>query len=165
MRVRSVEESLGPFLVKAQQTEEDDKGGDEELILETWRKTMNMGEERRTFASREKNELLKKQHAKTASSCSLRIIFPDKCVLELINYFKPSDTIGFVVETLKQHFLRSQPLSNFQFSLFSPPNRLSDMNQTCDNAGLVPSATIRFNVDLPRGFSGPFLLDDIKNTI
>jgi hypothetical protein len=158
-RITTVEATLGKF--QGPSWLQVEAAGDEELVLEAWRATqLNAGE--RTFASREKAELLKrkKELKYTSTTCSLRIIFPDKNVLEIMHNFKPSDRVQTVVDTLRSRFLLSDEEGGVrQFSLFLPPRRL-DLGLTCEAAGLVPQATLRFNVDAPRGFTGPFL----KNT-
>ncbi|CEL99305.1 unnamed protein product [Vitrella brassicaformis CCMP3155] len=93
------------------------------------------------FKSRAKQELAKLSKQKVHRQCILRVLFPDKLVLQL--HFRPVDTIAHVQQQIKQ-LLREECRDLPWYIYETPPMRKFTARRTLHDEGLVPGAMVHF---------------------
>jgi len=114
-----------------------------------------------TFESADKKRLAQLQRVKAHKTCVLRIVCPDKSVLQV--HFRAAQSGAKVIEALRPHFSPAvQALPWYVYR--SPPMERLQPKATLASAGLAPGAVmyLGFDGDKP---SPPYLAQDLVDQL
>eukprot|EP00742_Colponemidia_sp_Colp-10_P004941 GILJ01005277.1.p1 GENE.GILJ01005277.1~~GILJ01005277.1.p1 ORF type:complete len:587 (-),score=111.41 GILJ01005277.1:154-1866(-) len=140
---QSLESALRVVAKEREEEAEDDEQDAAALMRDTIMKQQKMNEERDRFRSRTKKQLQQLNNLKTYEKTTIRVSFPDRVVLEAV--FLPREPLSTLYSVVRESL--ADPSIPFYLFQRPPVVRLTRMESSLYNEGLVPAAVVYFGTE------------------